>query len=399
METELQIVEKVSQFLEYNLGLTHYWANQLDSILIFVVIFLVAGVINFALKFWLMPLLHRFVRKTKNKWDDLLFDGNVVAYISHIIPVYFVYHTLPLAFLGNTPWLVWLQKFVFIVLIFLLVSLVNAALNVIDDVLEGNDSLKGHPYRLIFQVIKVIVFLIGLVCAIGILVNRSPMVLLTGLGASAAIVSLVFKDTIVGFVSGLQLTANGMVQKGDWISLPSMNVDGYVLDISLHTVKVQNFDKSIATVPPSTLLNSPFLNWRKMQKNGARRIKRSIKIDFRSIHLCTPEELEALRNMPYMPAILDAAKKAGNMLPDGAIMSNLMLFREYLTMYIKDQPYYVPGEVFMIRQLPPSEYGLPLEIYFFIKEVKWEKFEAVQTKFFSHVFSVLPVFNLNMYQR
>ena len=108
METELQIVEKVSQFLEYNLGLTHYWANQLDSILIFVVIFLVAGVINFALKFWLMPLLHRFVRKTKNKWDDLLFDGNVVAYISHIIPVYFVYHTLPLAFLGNTPWLVWL---------------------------------------------------------------------------------------------------------------------------------------------------------------------------------------------------------------------------------------------------------------------------------------------------
>lgn len=399
MELEYSFVEKVAVFLEENCGFTHWWANTLDCIFVLLGIMLVAGVVDFLIRKAVMPLVKKIVAKTRNKWDDLLVDGNVVKYISHIIPVYLIYRLLPLAFIVDSIWVHWLQKVVVIILISLFICLINAAINVIDDIIEGRKSLKGHPYQLIFQVLKVIVFLIGFICMIGVLVNRSPAVLLTGLGASAAIVSLVFKDTIVGFVSGLQLSANGMIQKGDWISLPNMNVDGIVQDITLHTVKVQNFDKSIVTVPPGTLLNTAFLNWKKMQSEGCRRICRAIRIDANSIHILTKNELEPLRALPQLKPVIDKAIKNGYKMDDGGVMSNLALFRVFMLQYIESHPLFAPSETHMVRQLAPTEMGLPVQIYFFIKEVRWVEFEAVQAAVFDHVYASLPLFSLRAYQR
>lgn len=399
MDFEYSIVERVAKFLEHDLGLSAWWAGMLDSILVVAVLIALAAIVDFALKKWIIPLVRYVIYKTPNKWDDMLLEGNVITYISHIIPVYLVYKLLPLAFISNSLWLYWLQKLLVIGLIILIICLFNAAINVVDNIIEGKNALKDHPYQLIFQVFKVIVFIIGLVCIISVIVNRSPAVLLTGLGASAAVVSLVFKDTIVGFVSGVQLSANGMVQKGDWISLPNMNVDGTVLDITLHTVKVLNFDKSIVTIPPSTLLNSTFLNWRKMQKSGHRRICRSIQININSIHVCSPEEIKKISNLPYMGPYMAAVKKNGNKLPDGGVVSNLALFREFMLQYIQHHPKFTPHETYMVRQLPPTEVGLPVQFYFFVREVNWEAFETIQSSVFDHVYASLPTFGLVPYQR
>lgn len=399
MDIEKSFVEKVADFLEHTLGLSAWWAGVLDSILVVAVLLLIAAFVGYALKNWAVPLLHALVKKTENKWDDMLFDSRVATYVSHIIPVYFVYRTLPLAFIGDSYWLYGLQKVFLIGLIALVICLINALINVVGNIIDGKNALKDHPYQLIFQVFKVIVFIIGLICIISVLVNRSPTVLLTGLGASAAIVSLVFKDTIVGFVSGVQLSANGMVQKGDWISMPNMNVDGHVLEITLHTVKVLNFDKSIVTIPPSTLLNSTFLNWRKMQKSGHRRICRDIRIDVKSIHVCSADELKKLAALPYMGGVLTAIKKNGYKMPDGGVVSNLALFREFMMQYIQHHPYFTPHETFMVRQLPPTELGLPVQIYFFVKEVRWEPFENIQSGVFDHVYASLPAFGLLPFQR
>lgn len=399
MDLEQSFVETVSSFLENSLGVPHNVASTLDGVIVFIGILLCAACIDGILKHWILPFIRIIVSKTKNKWDDLLVDGRVVTYISHIIPTYFIFSTIHYAFIGDSLWLHWVQKVILVVIIFLLVCLVNAALNVLDNILEGKDSLKGHPYQLFFQIIKVIVFIVGLVCSISVLVNRSPLVLLTGLGASAAVVSLVFKDTIVGFVSGVQLAANNMLKKGDWISIPNMNVDGCVSDINLHTVKVLNFDKSVVTIPPATLLNQTFQNWSRMQDEGARRICRSVQIDANSIHICTDNELADLRKLPYMADILNSVAKAGNRMPDGGVVSNLALFRAFMLEYIQHHPLFTPSEHFMVRELQPTELGLPLQIYFFVKEVEWEKFEAVQASVFDHVYASLPVFGLSVYQR
>ena len=399
MNFEISLVENVAGFLQNSVGLSAWWAGFLDSILVVAVLFLIAMVLDYAVKNWIVPLLHFLVNKTENKWDDMLFDGHVVKYLSHIVPVYFVYRTLPLAFIGESLWLHWLQKIFLMVLISLVICLVNAALNVVENIIEGRSTSKERPYQLIFQVFKVIVFIIGLICIISVLVNRSPAVLLTGLGASAAIVSLVFKDTIVGFVSGVQLSANGMIQKGDWISMPSMNVDGHVLEITLHTVKVLNFDKSIVTIPPNTLLNSTFLNWRKMQKSGHRRICWTVKIDVKSIHVCSSDELKKIAALPDMAEVVAAAKKNGGKMPDGGVMSNLALFREFMLRYIQHHPYFTSHENFMVRQMPPTEFGLPVQIYFFVKDVRWEPFENIQSGVADHVYASLPVFGLVAFQR
>lgn len=399
MDFEYSLIEHVAEFLENNLGLPSIWANRLDSAFVVIILLAIASIIDYALKYAVLPLIRVLVEKTETKWDDMLVDGHVVMYLSHIIPVYFFYRMLPLAFISNSLWLYWLKKLVLIGLIVLIICLINAVINVVDEIIEGKKTSNDHPYQLIFQVFKVIVFLIGFICIIAVIVNRSPTVLLTGLGASAAIISLVFKDTIVGFVSGVQLSANGMIQKGDWISMPNMNVDGNVLEISLHTVKVLNFDKSIVTIPPSTLLNSTFLNWRKMQKGGHRRICRSIQIDAKSIHMCTSQELKAIAALPNMAGILSDIKKNGNKMPDGGVVSNLALFREYMMQYIQHHPYFTPHETYLVRQLPPTEVGLPVQIYFFVKEIRWEAFEKIQSGVFDHVYASLPAFGLLPYQR
>lgn len=399
MQAEFSFVENVAHFLEFNLGFSHWWATTVDSLCIILGILSLAALVDLFLRKVVMPLVKAFVDKTENKYDDLLVDRDVVKFFCHMIPVYIVYRLMPLAFIADSYWIHWLQKVIIMLLLVLGIFLFNAVINVLDDIIEGQESLNGRPYKLVFQVVKVIGVLIGVICIISVVVDKSPTVLLTGLGASAAIVSLVFKDTIVGFVSGLQLSANGMVQKGDWITLTSMNVDGFVQDISLHTVKVLNFDKSVVTIPPSTLLNTTFQNWRKMRDEGNRRICRAVQLDALSLRSLSTAELQLVRGLPHMEAVVDAAVKNGNRMPDGGVMSNIALFREYMVQYILHHPYFAEEEYHMVRLMPPTEVGLPLQIFFFVREARWVEFEAIQSAVFEHVYASLPAFSLRAYQR
>ena len=233
--------------------------------------------------------------------------------------------------------------------------------------------------------------------------NKSPYALLTGVGASAAILSLVFKDSLVGLVSGMQLLSNKMLNIGDWITVPNFHADGIVKEITLNTVKIENFDNTTITIPPTSLLNGSFQNWRSMQESGARRIKRSINIDLRSIRFCSPSELEKYKNVEFLKPYIEKWDRkqepdSESVLNHNAI-TNLTLFTIYLEEYIRHQPTFVESQTHMIRQLQPTENGLPLEIYFFTSVQKWEAYEKIQTELLDYVLAAVNYFDLSVAQR
>ena len=251
-------------------------------------------------------------------------------------------------------------------------------------------SMKNHPMKGFIQVLQVLVFFIGGIIIIAIVVNKSPATLFAGLGASAAILMLVFKDTILGFVAGIQLSANDMLRPGDWITIPSANANGIVQEITLNTVKIQNFDNTISTVPPYTLVNNSFQNWRGMSESGGRRVMKSIFLDLNTIKFCTPEMLDTIKK--DVPLLSDYK-------PDeGVIPTNSQIFRVYIERYLTSLPIVNTDLDLIISQLQSTEYGVPVQIYFFSRNKVWKDYERIQSDIFDHFFAMVPKFELKVYQ-
>ena len=253
-------------------------------------------------------------------------------------------------------------------------------------------------------------FFIGAIIIVGILINRSPLVLLTGLGASAAVLMLVFKDSIMGFVSGIQLSANNMLKVGDWITMPKYGADGTVIEVTLNTVKVRNFDKTITTIPPYLLISDSFQNWRGMQESGGRRVKRSINIDMNSVCFCTSDMLEKYRRIQLLKEYVESTEQRlasyneaheidNSVLVNGRRQTNLGVFRAYLTSYLKSLPEVNHDLTCMVRQLQPTADGIPLELYFFSSTTVWVDYEGIQADVFDHVLAIIPEFGLRVFQR
>ena len=384
-------------------GFNESWTDDLTSTIILVIILAIAFLGDAICKH-----VTRLVKKTKATWDDVVFDRKVMIYLSHLVAPIILYILLPLA-ISNAGLLTFILRICMIYIIAVFLKFISALLSALYHVYSEREQFRDRPLKGLLQTVQVILFFIGGIIIVSILIDKSPMVLLTGLGASAAVLMLVFKDSIMGFVSGIQLSANNMLKVGDWIEMPKYGADGTVIEVTLNTVKVRNWDNTITTIPPYALVSDSFQNWRGMQESGGRRIKRSIRIDMNSVKFCTPEMLAKYRKIRLLKDYIEETEKVveeynkehgidNSVLVNGRRQTNLGVFRAYLTNYLRSLPAVNQDLTCMVRQLQPTEQGIPLELYFFSSIKAWIPYEGVQADVFDHVLAIIPEFDLHVFQ-
>ncbi len=365
-------------------------ANTFDEIIIAALLIVLAVGIDYLCQFIFVGSVRKLSEKSHYFWDTLLIKRKVVHNLVHAIPGILVYALLPMAFIRGKELLLLSQKVCAVYIVFVLLLAINGFILVIMDIYNHKEVNKNRSIKGFIQVFQVLAFFIGGIVIIAILVGKSPATLFAGLGASAAILMLVFKDTILGFVAGIQLSANDMLRPGDWITVPGSNANGVVQEITLNTVKIQNFDNTISTIPPYTLVNNSFQNWRGMVESGGRRVMKSIFLDLNTIKFCTPDMLDTFRK--EIPLLSDYQ-------PDkGVTPTNSQMFRIYVERYLNSLPIVNTDLDLIISQLQSTEYGVPIQIYFFSRNKVWKEYERIQSDIFDHFFAMVPKFELKVYQ-
>jgi miniconductance mechanosensitive channel len=342
------------------------------------------GVVNIILK---------VVAKTKVTWDDILLNRKALNNLSHVVAPWLLYMLLPVA-VQSAGVLGFLRRMCLVYIVAVLLRFVNSFLNGLYTIYSSRDDSKNRPLKGLLQTGQVIALCISAIIIVSLIINRSPAVLLTGLGASAAVLMLVFKDSIMGFVSGIQLSFNDMLCVGDWITMPKYGADGNVIEVTLNTVKVRNWDNTITTIPPYALVSDSFQNWRGMSESNGRRVKRSVNIDMSCVKFCTAEQIERFRRMPLLTDYIDRTT-ASDVVPQ---LTNLGVFRMYLTLYIARHPGVNHNMVSTVRQLQPTAMGIPLELYFFTVDKNWVPYESLQADVFDHLLAVIGEFDLKVFQ-
>ena len=392
-------------------GLVHDSANIWDNLIVLLLVIAVTVSIDYTCRYIFLGLFKRFAKRTKNQWDDLIVERKIINKLMHLIPAILVYIMLPLALpRSEMPTLLGiLQMICSIYIVAVILRFINAALNLLLEIYNRKEAFKNKPLKGFVQIIQVLVFFVGFIIIISILIGKSPATLFAGLGASAAILMLVFKDTILGFVAGIQLSANDMLRPGDWITMTKYGADGTVIEVTLNSIKVRNFDNTITMIPPYALVSDSFQNWRGMQESGGRRVKRSINIDMNSVRFCTPEMLEKFRKIALLTEYVDTKQQEletynkehnidGSILVNGRRQTNLGVFRAYLVNYLKSNPDVNKDLTCMVRQLQPTEKGIPMELYFFAATTVWIPYEGIQADVFDHILAILPEFGLQVFQ-
>lgn len=330
-----------------------------------------------------------FISKSSTTWDDDLLNDRFLRAVSNLMPALVVYYLSPLVFssiTGSAGWVhVATECYILWTIIFIGLVFVSNLFNA----LSNRERLKAYAIKGIFQMVKLVLIGIGVIMTISIIINKSPTSILMALGASAAILVIVFKDALLGLVASVQLTANDMLKKGDWIVMDSSGANGEVIDISLTTVKVRNWDNTVTTIPPYALISSSFQNYQPMRHSGGRRISRSILIDAASVRFCTPEEIADLQKEGWLDSdTFDPEVK----------QINLQLLRCYLEKYISSREDIRKDMLTLVRQMDPTPTGLPLQLYCFCAYTDWKEYERVQSEVFDHVYAVVPKFGLRIYQ-
>jgi miniconductance mechanosensitive channel len=372
-------------------------------------ILLFAWLTNWLTKSIFNSRVRKLVSKSKNKFDDELYQHGFFKRIGHIVPAVVIY-LLSQLLIENPALLAFLQKSAVIYVLISAVMALSALLNTVEDTYNASNLAKKAPITGFIQVAKLFVVIIAGLLIISNLMDKSPLLLLSGLGAVTAILLLLFRDTILGFVAGIQIAANRMVNTGDWIEMPKYDADGDVLQVGLTTVKVQNWDKTISTIPTYALISEPVKNWRGMTESGGRRIKRSLNIDIQSICFCDQQMLDEFTKIRYIKRhIQTKLEKLQRFHSEQQIdttdlvnsrrLTNIGTLRAYVRAYLENHPDINQDMTLMVRQRPPTEHGLPLEIYCFCADKDWVNFEGVQSDIFDHLLAILPAFKLRAYQR
>ena len=365
-------------------------ANTFDEMIIAALLVILAIGLDYLCQAIFVGSMKKLAQHTHYQWDSLLLKRKVVHHLVHTIPGILVYALLPLAFIRGKGLLLLSQKICAVYIVFALLLAINGFILVFLDMYNMRQVNKNRPIKGFMQVLQVLLFFIGGIVIIAILIGKSPASLFAGLGASAAILMLVFKDTILGFVAGIQLSANDMLRPGDWITVPGSNANGIVQEITLNTVKIQNFDNTISTTPPYALVNASFQNWRGMVESGGRRVMKSIFLDLNTIKFCTPDMLDTFRK--EIPLLADYQ-------PDeGVTPTNSQMFRVYVEKYLTSLPVVNTDLDLIISQLQSTEYGVPIQIYFFSRNKVWKEYERIQSDIFDHFFAMVPKFQLKVYQ-
>ncbi len=374
-------------------------------------IMLVLAILAYVMaRIMLSRVVGRVVRRTKTVWDDAMYQSKFFFWLAQLAPGVVLYLTAKPMLEEPEVWIEVIQRGALIYMVLVGYLAVAAFLNGVIDIYRRFPVSKELPIRSFIQVAKLLLFLLAAIIVMCLLLDESPVYFLSGLGAITAVLMLIFKDAILGLVAGIQLAANRMVARGDWIEMPKYGADGNVIDIALTTVKVQNWDNTVTTVPTYALISDSFKNWRGMQESPGRRIKRSLSIDVNSIKFCDQALLKELRKINVLKEFLkereqEIAKsnkgKKGGIAHQANLrqLTNIGMFRAYVRVYVESHPMINQDLTVLVRQLAPTEHGLPIEIYVFSKDKNWVNYESIQADLFDHFFAILPEFHLRAYQR
>lgn len=399
-----------------------YWYNELltgtglsDGMVVFIenasiviVTAILAILADFIVKRIIISFITRLAKRSKNEWDDVFVKRKVFNRLAHLAPALIVYSAFQYIF-DATGVVRFLENLTQTYMILLVLLVIDSVLNALHEIYSMLPISKGRNIKGFVQVVKIIFYFVAIIMIISIFSGETPKELMVGLGAMAAVLILVFKDTILGFVASIQLSANKMVNVGDWISMPKYNADGDVMEISLNTVKVQNWDKTIATIPTYALVSESFNNWKGMEQSGGRRIKRSLNIDMNSVTFLNTTQIEKLRKFHLLKDYIDNKEKEiaefnrslrmeEGTVTNGRKMTNLGTFRKYLEEYLHHHPKISNEMTFLVRHLQPTDKGLPVEIYVFSNDQAWANYEAIQADIFDHILAIMPEFDLRVFQ-
>ena len=393
--------DQILEFLN-NYGVPNGFSNLLASGLIFISIVLIVLIINFIGRIIILSFFRRIAKSTANAFDDLLIKNKVPRLLSFVPSLFFLFWIIPIY---NEDLLIILEALTII----LFIVTVKSVLGTVKDYFKLSSSLKHIPIDSYIQVVMLFLWFIGIILILSVLTGREIGTFLASLGALSAIIILVFRDTILGFVSSIQITVNDTVRIGDWITMKGSDADGTVIEVNLSTVKVQNFDNTITTIPTYKLVSDSFINWRGMEESKGRRIKRSLLIKPSSVKFLENDDIEKLKKVDIISNYINSRVKEINnhntknnidksMLLNGRNLTNLGLFRVYVEKYLKDHPMTNDNLTLMCRQLEPTSQGIPIQIYTFSKDKEWTKYEGLTSDIFDHLLSSVKYFDLECFE-
>lgn len=388
-----------------NIGFSKSWASPLANAVMVLLIVLACILCWLFVKTILIRVIAVYIRRSKSKWDDIFLERRLFSRAANLAPAIILHLSAPV-FPGIQ---VWIQRLALSHIALVTLLIIFSLLDGLEEIYRTFEISREKPIKGILQVLKIIFSAVAFIIIVSILVDRSPWALLSGIGVFSAVLLLIFQNSILGFVAGIQLAVNDMVRVGDWIEMPKYNADGNVIEITLHTVKVQNWDKTITMIPSHTMVSDSFKNWRGMRESGGRRIKRTVYIDINSIKFCTDEMLQRFEKLDYTADYIkekrkeaDEHGKAPDMGPEqgvrGRRITNIGIFRAYMQKYLENLPGLNRNMTVMVRQQAPTQYGLPIEIYCFSASTQLAGYESVQAEIIDHVLAVIPQFDLRIYQ-
>ena len=409
-QTDTDFAEFIEVWLHESMGVDLAMTQTIKMLILFVVMLLAASILWMIGQFIINRLLEKFIRKTSVDWDDVLLEQGVFRKLGHIIPAVVISELTPLVFTDYPEAIPAIEQitdaFVILIVIRVIVSFISA----ITIFLSRSPKFKDKPIASFTQLAKIIIWSVGGIILFGILFGKNPLTLFTALGAVSAVLILVFKDTILGFMASIQLTINDMVRIGDWVSVPQYGADGDVIEINLTTVKVANWDKTISTVPTYSFVSDSFKNWRGMQESGGRRIKRSVFIKISTIKFCNEEMLKRYCNVRLVQDYINTRQKeieafnqernidTNASVANGRRMTNIGIFRAYILNYIMQNPNVNQEMTCMVRQLEATEKGVPLEVYCFSAIKSWVDYERIQSDMFDHILAAVHQFDLEIFE-
>lgn len=398
-------------FYDYliSVGFSEITSKYLNMITLAIVLFLLVLVFDFIIRKILIQIFSRFASKSKTNFDDLLVKNKVPRNIAHILPLLLMLEFIPIVLTDFSYYEGVVEKTLQVFSILLTLWIVRSILNTVKDYLKTLPRLKDKPIDSYIQVFMIFAWVIGIFSAIAIITGIAFIHFITGLGAASAVIILIFKDTILGFVASIQVSINDMVHIGDWITFDKYGADGDVIEINLATVKVQNFDKTITTIPTYALISDSFKNWRGMVNSDGRRIKRLLSIKLNSVKYLSKNEVIKLKNIQIIASYLD--KRQGDIdtynlnnnidkewLLNGRNLTNIGVFRKYAQTYLEQHAAINKGMMIMVRQLAPTTQGIPLEIYAFSSDKRWENYEYIMADIFDHLIAAVPYFDLELFE-
>ena len=390
----------MNQLTDYILSIS----NNQEGYMIWIWIIAVSFIAYLITRYVILRIISSLFKKTSTKLDDILIDKGLFNRLSYVIPLLIIYN-----FINVIPDYMIMSRLILACIAISILASLNSFISSINEIYSKSKYSNKLNIKSYLQILKLIINLFGIIIIIAILSGRSPFYLLSGIGALTAVLMLVFKDTILSLVSSIQISSNDLFKVGDWVEAPQFGADGDVIDIALHTVKIQNWDKTISIIPTHKLIDSSFKNWRGMSDSGGRRVKRSINIDMNSIKFCTEDMIFRYKKFDLIKDYIEnkisdinkhnlSKNIKDETLVNGRNLTNIGTFRAYISAYLSNHPKIHKEMTFLIRQLSPTENGVPIQIYVFINDTNWISYEAIQSDIFDHLLAIAQEFDLKIFQ-